>query len=102
MKGKMSQSQILAVAGGVLFFLLAAALGWFGWGSLGETQEQAQALAERKVRPDLAAILTRPGGAGAARKVSRKLETGLCSSLGSGARLVSRPESVERPTHPIL
>lgn len=67
-KGKMSQSQILAVAGGVLFFLLAAALGWFGWGSLGETQEQAQALAERKVRPDLAAILTRPGGAGAARK----------------------------------
>jgi hypothetical protein len=35
---------------------------------LGEVQSQAQALAERKLKPELAAILTKPGGAGAARK----------------------------------
>ena len=68
MKGKMSQPQIMAAAGGGLFFLLVVALGWFGWGSLGETQGQAQALADRKLKPELAAILSRPGGAGAARK----------------------------------
>jgi|688.fasta_scaffold12457_13 hypothetical protein len=68
MKGKMSQPQIMAAAAGGLFFLLVAALGWFGWGSLGETQGQAQALADRKLKPELAAILSRPGGAGAARK----------------------------------
>ena len=77
MKGKMSQPQIMAAAGGGLFFLLVAALGWFGWGSLGETQGQAQALADRKLKPELAAILSRPGGAGAARK-----EAGEIGKLG--------------------
>jgi len=67
-KGKMSKPQIMAAAGGGIFFLLVAALGWFGWSSLGDTQGQAQALADRKVKPELAAILSRPGGAGAARK----------------------------------
>jgi hypothetical protein len=68
MKGKLTQSQmILAAAGGALL-LVAVAMGYFGWSSLGEVQVQAQALAERKVKPELAAILTRPGGAGAARK----------------------------------
>ena len=64
----MSKPQIMAAAGGGIFFLLVAALGWFGWSSLGDTQGQAQALADRKVKPELAAILSRPGGAGAARK----------------------------------
>jgi len=64
----MSKPQIMAAAGGGLFFLLVVALGWFGWSSLGDTQGQAQALADRKVKPELAAILSRPGGAGAARK----------------------------------
>jgi len=64
----MSKPQIMAATGGGIFFLLVAALGWFGWSSLGDTQGQAQALADRKVKPELAAILSRPGGAGAARK----------------------------------
>jgi len=68
MKSKLTQPQmILAGAGGGLL-LVAVIAGYFGWSSLGEVQGQAQALAERKVKPELAAILTRPGGAGAARK----------------------------------
>ena len=68
MKGKLTQPQmILAAAGGGLL-LFAAAAGYFGWSSLGEVQGKAQELAEKKVKPELAAILTRPGGAGAARK----------------------------------
>jgi len=68
MKGKLTQPQMIlaAVGGGLL--LIAVTAGYFGWSSLGELQGQAQTLAERKVKPELAAILTRPGGAGAARK----------------------------------
>jgi len=68
MKGKMTQGQMVLAATGVGFLLVAAAAGYFGWSSLGEVQSQAQALAERKLKPELAAILTKPGGAGAARK----------------------------------
>jgi len=68
MKGKMTQRQmVLATAGGG-FLLVVAAAGYFGWSSLGEVQSQAQALAERKLKPEVAAILTKSGGAGAARK----------------------------------
>ena len=68
MKNKMTQRQMVLAAAGVGFLLVAAAAGYFGWSSLGEVQSQAQALAERKLKPELAAILTKPGGAGAARK----------------------------------
>jgi len=68
MKGKMTQPQVLLAAIGGGFLLVAAAAGYFGWSSLGEMQSQAQALTERKVKPELAALLTKPGGAGAARK----------------------------------
>jgi len=68
MKGKMTQPQmVLAVAGGG-FLLVVVAVAYFGWSSLSEVQSQAQALADRKGKPELAAILTRPGGAGAVRK----------------------------------
>ena len=68
MKGKMTQTQMgLAVAGGG-FLLVVVAVAYFGWNSLSEVQSQAQALADRKGKPELAAILTRPGGAGAVRK----------------------------------
>jgi len=68
MKGNWSRTQIIwaVVAGG--FFIVAVVAGWLGWGSLGETQSQAQSLSERKLKPELAAILSRAGGAGAARK----------------------------------
>ena len=68
MKGKLNQPQLVLVATGGGCLLVAIVAGYFGWSSLGEVQGQAQALAERKVKPELAAILTRPGGAGAARK----------------------------------
>lgn len=68
MSGKMTQPQIVLAAAGGGFLLVVVAAGYFGWCSLGEVQGQAQALAERKVKPELAAVLTRPGGAGAARK----------------------------------
>jgi hypothetical protein len=68
MKGKMTQPQmVLAVAGGG-FLLVVVAVAYFGWSSLSEVQSQAQSLADRKGKPELAAILTRPGGAGAVRK----------------------------------
>ena len=64
----MTQTQmVLAVAGGG-FLLVVVAVAYFGWSSLSEVQSQAQALADRKGKPELAAILTRPGGAGAVRK----------------------------------
>jgi hypothetical protein len=77
MKGKMTQPQMVLAATGGGILLVAVAAGYFGWSSLGEVQGQAQALAERKVKPELAAILTRPGGAGAARK-----EAGEIAKLG--------------------
>jgi hypothetical protein len=68
MKGNWSRTQIIwAVATGG-FFIVAVVAGWLGWGSLGETQSQAQSLSERKLKPELASILSRVGGAGAARK----------------------------------
>lgn len=74
MKGKMRQAQIVCAAGGGGFLLLVGVAGYFGWGSLGEVQTQAQAVADRKVKPELAAILARPGGAGAARKEAEELK----------------------------
>lgn len=68
MKGNWSRTQVIWAAGGGGFFILVAVVGWLGWGSLGETQSQAQGLSERKLKPELAAILSRAGGAGAARK----------------------------------
>jgi hypothetical protein len=68
MKGKMTQPQMVLAAAGGVFLLVVVAAAYFGWSSLGEVQSQAQTLAERKVKPELAAILTKPGGAGAARK----------------------------------
>ena len=68
MKGNWSRTQIIwAVATGG-FFIVAVVAGWLGWGSWGETQSQAQSLSERKLKPELASILSRVGGAGAARK----------------------------------
>jgi hypothetical protein len=73
MKGKMTQAQMVLAAAGGGFLLVIVAAGYFGWSSLGEVQSQAQALAERKVKPELAAILTKPGGAGAARKEATEI-----------------------------
>jgi hypothetical protein len=68
MKGKMTQPQMVLAAVGGGFLLAVVALAYFGWSSLSEVQSQAQALADRKGKPELAVILTRPGGAGAIRK----------------------------------
>lgn len=73
MKGKLTQSQMILAAAGAGLLLVAVSAGYFGWSSLGEVQGQAQGLAERKVKPELAAILTRPGGAGAVRKESGEI-----------------------------
>ncbi|NBS06735.1 MAG: hypothetical protein EBS69_04915 [Verrucomicrobia bacterium] len=68
MKVNWSRTQVISAAVGAGFLVLAAVAGWMGWGALGEAQNQAQALSDRKTKPELAAILSRPGGAGAARK----------------------------------
>ena len=81
MKGNWSRAQIICAAGGGGFFILAAVAGWLGWGSLEETQNQAQALSERKLKPELAAILSRAGGAGAARKEAGEIAK-LAEELG--------------------
>jgi hypothetical protein len=81
MKGNWSRTQIIWAAGGGGFFILATVVGWLGWGSLGETQNQAQALSERKLKPELAAILSRAGGAGAARKEAGEMAK-LAEELG--------------------
>jgi hypothetical protein len=73
MKGNWSRTQIIWAAGGGGFFILAAVASWLGWGSLGEAQNQALALSERKLKPELAAILSRTGGTGAARKEAAEI-----------------------------
>jgi len=81
MKGNWSRTQIIWAACGGGFFVLGGVAGWLGWGSLLETQSQAQALSERKLKPELAAVLSRPGGAGAARKEAGEIAK-LAEELG--------------------
>jgi len=73
MKDKLSKPQMIALGAGVGVLLLGLVLGFFGLGALGETQTQAQSLADRKLKPEVAAVLARPGGAGAARKEAVEL-----------------------------
>ncbi len=73
MKGKLTKPQMVALGAGVGVLLLGLVLGFFGLGALGETQAQAQSLADRKLKPEVAAVLARPGGAGAARKEAVEL-----------------------------
>ena len=73
MKEKLTKPQMIALGAGVGLLLLGLVLGFFGLGALGETQTQAQSLADRKLKPEVAAVLARPGGAGAARKEAVEL-----------------------------
>ena len=73
MKEKLTRPQMIALGAGVGLLLLGLGLGFFGLGALGETQTQAQSLADRKLKPEVAAVLARPGGAGAARKEAVEL-----------------------------
>ena len=73
MKDKLSKPQMIALGAGAGVLLLGLVLGFFGLGALGETQAQAQSLADRKLKPEVAAVLARPGGAGAARKEAVEL-----------------------------
>ena len=73
MKDKPSQPQMIALGLGGVALLLGVGLGYLGLGALGETQAQAQSLADRKMKPEVAAVLARPGGAGAARKEAVEL-----------------------------
>ena len=73
MKDKLSKPQMIALGAGAGVLLLGLVLGFFGLGALGETQTQAQSLADRKLKPEVAAVLARPGGAGAARKEAVEL-----------------------------
>ena len=74
MKDKLSQSQMIAIGLGGVVLVLGVGLGYLGLGALGETQAQAQSLADRKLKPEVAAVLARPGGAGAARKEALELD----------------------------
>ncbi|MFA9196876.1 MAG: hypothetical protein ACEQSM_04605 [Aliarcobacter sp.] len=73
MRGKLTKLQMIALGAGAGILLLGLVLGFFGLGALGETQTQAQSLADRKLKPEVAAVLSRPGGAGAARKEAVEL-----------------------------
>ena len=73
MKDKLSKPQMIALGVGVGALLLGVGLGYLGLVALGETQTQAQSLADRKLKPEVAAVLARPGGAGAARKEAVEL-----------------------------
>ena len=73
MKDKLSRPQMIALGVGGGALLLGVGLGYLGLGALGETQAQAQSLADRKLKPEVAAVLARPGGAGAARKEAVEL-----------------------------
>jgi hypothetical protein len=81
MRGNWSRIQIIWGVCGGGFLILAAGAGWLGWGSLGETQNQAQSLSERRLKPELAAILSRTGGAGASRKEAGEIAK-LAEELG--------------------
>ena len=74
MNGKLTKPQMIALGASVGALLLGLVLGFFGLSALGETQAQAQSLADRKLKPEVAAVLVRPGGAGAARKEAVELD----------------------------
>ncbi len=73
MKGKLTKPQMIALGMGLGVLLLGLVLGFFGLAALDEAQTQAQSLADRKLKPEVAAVLARPGGAGAARKEAMEL-----------------------------
>lgn len=85
MKTPDSQQQ-LQLAMGAISLLGAAALAWWGLGSLGERQAEAQALADRMANPALAALLADPGGVERANRETgeiQKLEKELREKEGS-------------------
>jgi len=80
MKAGLDKSQLLAVGVGAVVVLVAGGGAWFGLGSLGDKQAEAQVLTERMGNPALAALLNDPAGAGRAVRDAgevQKLETEL-------------------------
>jgi hypothetical protein len=73
MKNQFTREQIIGAAVGGVFLLVAAGLGIFGWGTMGDAQNEAQALTDRKMKPELASILGRPGGAKAANQEAAEM-----------------------------
>ena len=73
MKNQFTREQIIGGALAGVFLLVAVGLGIFGWGSMGDAQNEAQALADRKMKPELASILGRPGGAKAANQEAAEM-----------------------------
>jgi hypothetical protein len=73
MKNQFTREQIIGAAVGGVFLLVAVGLGIFGWMAMGEAQNQAQALADRKMKPELASILGGPGGIKAANQEATEM-----------------------------
>lgn len=73
MKGKLTRDQVLLFGGLALLVAMAGGLGWYGLGELTAGLERAQALVDRKGSGDLASVLNRPGGLGAARKDTEEM-----------------------------
>jgi hypothetical protein len=73
MKNQFTREQIIGASVGGVFFLVAVGLGIFGWGAMGDAQNEAQALADRKMKPELASILGRPGGAKSATQEASEM-----------------------------
>jgi len=74
MKNQFTREQIIGGAVGGVFLLVAVGLGIFGWSAMGDAQNEAQALADRKMKqPELASILGRPGGAKAANQEAAEM-----------------------------
>lgn len=93
MKAGLDRQQLLGVTGGVILLMAAGALAWWGLGSLGEKQAEAQALAERMGNPALAALLGDPSGATRATKEAgeiQKIEKELWDKDGSMTKVWSQ------------
>lgn len=86
MKAGLNRQQMVGAVGGAILLLAAGALAWWGLGSLGEKQAEAQALAERMGNPALAALLGDPAGATRANREAgeiQKIEKELWEKDGS-------------------
>ena len=63
MKANLDRQQLMGLVMGGILFVAAGFLAWWGLGTLGEKQAEAQTLAERTGNPALAAVLGDPSGA---------------------------------------
>lgn len=74
-KGGLNSTQLLVLAGGLIFLGAVGTLTWLGWGFLEEEQGKAQTLVERIGNPKLASLLGGSEGVQGARREAKQISS---------------------------